>query len=181
MPNRNPFTLFRAARPTFRSTFKQPLSRRRIETAAETNVEPPKNDSAFSKFLNSPVGPKTVHFWAPIMKWGVVLAGVADLARPAENLSLQQNAALVATGAIWTRWCFVIKPKNYFLATVNFFLFTVGATQCTRILLYRQSLKNTPLSEELAQVAQEQAEAAQRIVDDPQGAIEKGKKSVGLE
>lgn len=49
---------------------------------------------------------------APVMKWGVVLAGAADFLRPAEKLSLQQNLALMATGSIWTRWCFVIKPKN---------------------------------------------------------------------
>ena len=35
----------------------------------------------------------------------------------------------MATGLIWTRWCFVIKPRNLFLASVNFLLFCVGATQ----------------------------------------------------
>jgi len=45
-------------------------------------------------------------------QWGLVLAGAADFARPAESLSLSQNVALMATGSIWTRWCFVIKPKN---------------------------------------------------------------------
>lgn len=49
---------------------------------------------------------------APIMKWGVVLAGATDFLRPAEKLSLTQNLALVATGSIWTRWCFVIRPAN---------------------------------------------------------------------
>lgn len=46
------------------------------------------------------------------MKWSLVIAGISDLARPAEKLSLTQNLALVATGAIWTRWCFVISPRN---------------------------------------------------------------------
>ncbi len=46
------------------------------------------------------------------MKWGVVLAGASDFLRPAEKLSLTQNLALMATGSIWTRWCFVIRPKN---------------------------------------------------------------------
>lgn len=75
------------------------------------------------------------------MKWGLVLAGASDLTRPASQLSLTQNLALMSTGAIWTRWCFVIKPKNLFLATVNFFLFIVGATQVTRILTWQQSMK----------------------------------------
>ena len=47
------------------------------------------------------------------MKWALVLAGISDFARPAEKLSLTQNAALTSTGLIWTRWCLIIKPKNY--------------------------------------------------------------------
>jgi Mitochondrial pyruvate carriers len=47
------------------------------------------------------------------MKWALVLTGVSDFFRPAEKLSLTQNLALTATGTIWTRWCFIIKPKNY--------------------------------------------------------------------
>ncbi|KAF2659383.1 UPF0041-domain-containing protein [Lophiostoma macrostomum CBS 122681] len=120
----------------FRQPFlRQPFLRRSTQTAAGTEQK------GFAKLWNSPVGPKTVHFWAPIMKWALVLAGAADLTRPASSLSLTQNAALTATGAIWTRWCFVIRPQNKFLATVNFFLFLVGSTQCARILLYQRSLK----------------------------------------
>ncbi|PSN69099.1 UPF0041-domain-containing protein [Corynespora cassiicola Philippines] len=105
---------------------------------------------------------------APILKWAVVLGGVSDLTRPAEQLSLNQNAALTATGAIWTRWCFVIKPRNVFLASVNFALFLVGSTQVTRIYLYNRSLKDTEgqakaegkeLKEDLKEVA-EKAEKA---------------------
>ncbi|KAH7116868.1 hypothetical protein B0J11DRAFT_404544, partial [Dendryphion nanum] len=122
----------------FRPVFRQPLLRRRVATEATAQAE----QSGFNKFLNSPVGPKTVHFWAPIMKWAIVLAGISDFARPVEQLSLTQNGALTTTGMIWTRWCFVIKPRNLFLAAVNFFLGVVGATQVTRILLYQRSLKN---------------------------------------
>ena len=77
------------------------------------------------------------------MKWGMVLAGASDFSRPAESLSLTQNAALMSTGAIWTRWCFVIRPKNIALAAVNFLVFLVGGTQVARIYMYNQSLKNT--------------------------------------
>jgi len=77
------------------------------------------------------------------MKWGVVLAGASDFLRPAEKLSLTQNAALMATGSIWTRWCFVIRPKNMLLAAVNFCLFIVGTVQCSRILMYQSSQKGS--------------------------------------
>ncbi len=77
------------------------------------------------------------------MKWAMVLAGASDFTRPAENLSLTQNLALMSTGAIWTRWCFVIRPRNVALAAVNGLVFAVGATQVGRIYLYNQSLKTT--------------------------------------
>ena len=77
------------------------------------------------------------------MKWGMVLAGASDFSRPAESLSFTQNFALMCTGAIWTRWCFVIRPKNVALAAVNALVFLVGATQVGRIYNYNQTLKST--------------------------------------
>jgi hypothetical protein len=74
------------------------------------------------------------------VQWGLVIAGAADFARPASQLSLSQNAALTATGFIWTRWCFIIKPRNVFLASVNFLLGCVGITQVVRVLLYQRSI-----------------------------------------
>ena len=65
--------------------------------------------SKFSAFMNHPAGmivqnllvkfmllstvegPKTVFFWAPLMKWGLVAAGLKDLGRPADKLSVSQN------------------------------------------------------------------------------------------
>lgn len=75
------------------------------------------------------------------MKWGMVLAGASDFSRPAESLSFTQNFALMCTGAIWTRWCFVIRPKNIALAGVNFLVFCVGATQVGRIYAYNKSIE----------------------------------------
>jgi mitochondrial pyruvate carrier 2 len=72
--------------------------------------------------------------------------------------------ALMATGAIWTRWCFIIKPRNLFLAAVNFFLFIVGTTQVTRILMYRQSQKGTTIAQEVKDQAKEQGKVLESEV-----------------
>jgi len=93
--------------------------------------------SRFTTFMNHPAGPKTVFFWAPLMKWCLVAAGVKDLARPAEKLSVSQNVALAATGFIWVRYSFVITPVNYSLAAVNFFVGLSGLSQLGRIAHYR--------------------------------------------
>ncbi|XP_037354432.1 mitochondrial pyruvate carrier 2-like [Talpa occidentalis] len=92
-------------------------------------------------FYNHPAGPRTVFFWAPVMKWGLVCAGLADLARPAEKLSTAQSAVLMATGFIWSRYSLVITPKNWNLFAVNFFVGSAGASQLFRIWRYKQELK----------------------------------------
>ncbi|CAM4458681.1 unnamed protein product [Lepidochelys kempii] len=90
---------------------------------------------------NHPAGPKTVFFWAPVMKWGLVCAGMADMTRPAEKLSTAQSAVLMATGLIWSRYSLVIIPKNWGLFTVNFFVGCAGGSQLFRIWKYNQELK----------------------------------------
>lgn len=47
----------------------------------------------------------------------------------------------MATGSIWTRWCFIIKPRNLFLASVNFCLFCVGTAQVYRATSYQREMK----------------------------------------
>ena len=101
------------------------------------------------------------------MQWGLVLAGASDFTRPASQLSITQNAALMCTGAIWTRWCFIIKPRNVFLASVNFLLFCVGATQVTRVLQYQSELKGQTLGEELQDKATEAKKKVEEVAKDP--------------
>lgn len=120
---------------------------------------------------NSPIGLKTVHFWAPVMKWGLVLAGIADFARPPQNLSLTQNAALTATGAIWTRWCLIIKPRNVLLATVNFFLGCVGVVQVGRILNYNYTHKGETAKEQLEEAKEGVVDVAKGLKGDVENAI----------
>ncbi|KAG0127418.1 mitochondrial pyruvate carrier [Tuber indicum] len=110
-----------------------------------------------AKVLNPAFNPRTVHFWAPILKWGLVIAGASDFYRPVESLSVTQNVALFCTGSIWTRWCLIIHPKNIPLAAVNFFLAGVGSVQLGRIGLHYQSLKKqekeNPVMSEIAKKA----------------------------
>ncbi|KAL8773496.1 MAG: hypothetical protein Q9209_001600 [Squamulea sp. 1 TL-2023] len=147
--------------------FRRPIGRRYQTTEASPTAKP---QSTAQRLWNSPIGVKTVHFWAPVMKWALVLAGVSDFYRPAEKLSLTQNLALTATGAIWTRWCFIIKPRNILLAAVNFFLGCVGVVQVTRILRWQQSVKNGTISEVAQQHAEGEARTAKCIAQNPEAA-----------
>jgi len=120
---------------------------------------------------DSPIGLKTVHFWAPVMKWALVIAGIGDFYRPAEKLSLTQNVALTATGMIWTRWCLIIKPKNVLLATVNFFLGIVGVVQVSRIVAYNMAQKDKSAAEQLEAAKDSAVDAAKGLKKDAIDAV----------
>ncbi|XP_014234794.1 mitochondrial pyruvate carrier 4-like [Trichogramma pretiosum] len=89
-----------------------------------------------------PAGPQTIFFWAPAFKWGLVLAGLSDLQRPAEQLSISQSAALGLTGTIWTRYSLAITPKNWSLFSVNLFVAFTAIYQISRALRHQMAQKS---------------------------------------
>ncbi|EDW34592.1 GL21495 [Drosophila persimilis] len=84
-----------------------------------------------------PAGPKTIFFWAPLVKWGLVIAGLSDLTRPADTISPNGCLALGATNLIWTRYALVIIPKNYSLFAVNLFVSLTQLFQLGRAYNYK--------------------------------------------
>ncbi|XP_012054822.1 PREDICTED: mitochondrial pyruvate carrier 2-like [Atta cephalotes] len=88
-----------------------------------------------------PAGPTTIFFWAPTFKWGLVIAGIGDINRSVDTISLSQTASLAVTGAIWSRYSMVIIPKNYNLLSVNLFVCATGAYNFIRGLLYQMAQK----------------------------------------
>uniref|UniRef100_A0A671T2T8 Mitochondrial pyruvate carrier n=1 Tax=Sinocyclocheilus anshuiensis TaxID=1608454 RepID=A0A671T2T8_9TELE len=72
---------------------------------------------------------------------GLVIAGLADMTRPAEKLSTSQSAVLTATGLIWSRYSLVIIPKNWNLFAVNFFVGGAGGSQLYRKWKYNREQK----------------------------------------
>jgi len=102
-------------------------------TTAERFV-PPK----MMPLWNHPAGPKTVFFWSPLFKWGLVIAGIGDMSRPVEKVSIRQSGALAATGFIWARYSLVIIPKNWSLFSVNMFVGLTNIYQVIRVLLHEQ-------------------------------------------
>jgi len=93
---------------------------------------------------NHEAGPKTIFFWAPLFKWSLVVAGLKDMTRPAEKLSVSQSGALSVTGLIWSRYSMVIIPKNWSLFSVNMFVAFTGMFQLFRIFNYQRSLPAEP-------------------------------------
>ncbi|XP_073959116.1 mitochondrial pyruvate carrier 2-like isoform X1 [Choristoneura fumiferana] len=88
---------------------------------------------------NHDAGPKTIFFWAPAFKWGLVMTSIDEFRRPIEKVSPSQSASLAATGIIWTRYCLVIKPINYALSLCNFCLGLANGIQCLRAYSYHRN------------------------------------------
>ncbi|KAJ5542811.1 hypothetical protein N7535_005235 [Penicillium sp. DV-2018c] len=176
MSSRVGFRFFNNSRFAFRNAsapFRRPGAQGFRWQSTEAGAG--EQQSTFQRLWNSPVGVKTVHFWAPVMKWCLVIAGISDFARPAEKLSLTQNAALMGTGAIWTRWCMIIKPRNVLLAAVNFFLGCVGAVQVTRIFMWQRSQSNSTV-EAAKEIEHEAADSVKAVAHETEDIA---KKAVG--
>lgn len=95
----------------------------------------------FQPAWNHPAGPKTIFFWAPAVKWGLVIAGLGDLARPVDKVSISQSSALLATGVVWARYSLVVIPKNWSLCAVNVFVASSALYQVVRGARYQMALK----------------------------------------
>ena len=66
-------------------------------------------------FINSPVGPKTVHFWGPAANWGLVLAALMDANKPAERISERMQVVMTLYSCLFMRFAWRVQPRNYML------------------------------------------------------------------
>ncbi|KAL3524637.1 hypothetical protein ACH5RR_013009 [Cinchona calisaya] len=71
--------------------------------------------ASFQAFLNSPVAPKTTHFWGPIANWGFVVAGLVDTLKPLEMISHNMTVAMWVYSALFMRFEWLVQPRNYLL------------------------------------------------------------------
>ncbi|KAM7254225.1 hypothetical protein ACFE04_029041 [Oxalis oulophora] len=71
--------------------------------------------ATFRAFLNSPVGPKTTHFWGPVANWGFVIAGLMDIKKPPEMISGNMTSAMCVYSALFMRFAWMVQPRNYLL------------------------------------------------------------------
>ena len=84
-------------------------------------------------FVNSPVGPKTVHFWGPAANWGLVFAGILDANKPPEKISRNMTTVLFFYSCMFMRFAYRVTPRNYLLFACHF-----ANANCQAYLLYRK-------------------------------------------
>ncbi|KAF3786420.1 Mitochondrial pyruvate carrier 1 [Nymphaea thermarum] len=88
--------------------------------------------AALRTFWNSPVGPKTTHFWGPVANWGFVLAGLVDMQKPPEMISGNMTAAMCVYSGLFMRFAWMVQPRNYLLLACHASNETVQLYQLSR-------------------------------------------------
>ncbi|EAR89378.2 hypothetical protein TTHERM_00374950 (macronuclear) [Tetrahymena thermophila SB210] len=96
---------------------------------------------AISAFINSPVGPKTTHFWGPVTNCGFVAQGALDWERPPEKTSRDMQFVLTVYSMTFMRFAWRVQPRNYFLLAVHFSNVFVQGRLLMRRVNYERSLK----------------------------------------
>lgn len=76
---------------------------------------PPPPAGPVWRFLNSPTGPRTTHFWGPVTNWGLSLAALKDMSKPPELVSERMTAALMIYSLLFMRFALRVQPTNYLL------------------------------------------------------------------
>eukprot|EP01027_Heterolobosea_sp_BB2_P008420 GEZU01012490.1.p2 GENE.GEZU01012490.1~~GEZU01012490.1.p2 ORF type:complete len:134 (+),score=21.93 GEZU01012490.1:29-403(+) len=100
--------------------------------------------SKLREFWNSPVGPKTTHFWGPVANWGFTIAGLADLTKPPEKISGPMTTALCAYSLVFMRFAWMVQPRNYLLLACHAANETVQSYHLARKGLYEYNKKYHP-------------------------------------
>jgi len=88
--------------------------------------------AAFRTFWNSPVGPKTTHFWGPIANFSFVVAGLADTQKPPDMISGNMTGVMCIYSALFMRFAWVVQPRNYLLMACHVSNETVQLYQLSR-------------------------------------------------
>ncbi|KAK7338322.1 hypothetical protein VNO77_18928 [Canavalia gladiata] len=83
-------------------------------------------------FWNSPIGPKTTHFWGPTFNWSLPLAAALDTQKPPEMISGKMTAVMCVYSAMFMRFAWVVRPRNIHLLVCHVSNETVQLYQLSR-------------------------------------------------
>lgn len=97
-------------------------------------------------FVNSPVGPRTIHFWGPVANWGFVVAGIADMNKPMESVSQTMTFTLCAYSCMFMRFAWRVTPRNYILFACHACNFTAQSVLLSKKILWQRQQNATEQS-----------------------------------
>ncbi|KAK4272169.1 hypothetical protein QN277_020758 [Acacia crassicarpa] len=93
------------------------------------------------KIWNSPVGPKTTHFWGPTFNWSLPIAAAVDTQKPPEMISPNMTAVMCGYSALFMRFAWVVQPRNIHLMICHISNETVQLYQLSRYFFAHRKLE----------------------------------------
>ncbi|KAG8634928.1 mitochondrial pyruvate carrier 1 [Manihot esculenta] len=94
----------------------------------------------FRTFWNSPIGPKTTHFWGPVFNWSLPIAAFVDTKKPPEMISGNMTAVMCVYSAMFMRFAWMVQPRNLHLLVCHVSNETVQLYQLSRWIKARRCL-----------------------------------------
>ncbi|KAG0912827.1 hypothetical protein G6F33_005727 [Rhizopus arrhizus] len=82
-----------------------------------------------------------VHFWGPVVNWGLPIAAILDTQKDASLISGNMTLALCTYSALFMRFALAVQPKNYLLFACHATNEVAQLTQGYRFLRHQSSLK----------------------------------------
>ncbi|KAJ4002327.1 hypothetical protein F5050DRAFT_1890434 [Lentinula boryana] len=95
--------------------------------------------STFMAWLRSPASREylmSTHFWGPLANWGLPLAALADLKKDEEVISGTMTTALTCYSLTFSRFAWVVQPRNYLLLACHMTNVTAQSIQLYRFNEY---------------------------------------------
>jgi len=89
----------------------------------------------------------STHFWGPLANWGFVIAGLADMQKSPEIISLPMTTALCCYSGLFMRFAYLVQPRNWLLLTCHISNECVQLTQLFRKIKYESEQKKEPKTE----------------------------------
>ncbi|KAK2360045.1 mitochondrial pyruvate carrier [Trifolium repens] len=111
-------------------SMSQNVTRNFSEFVSETAKTDKMN--ALRSFWNSPIGPKTTHFWGPTFNWSLPIAAAIDTQKPPEAISGNMTTVMCLYSGIFMRFAWVVKPRNIHLMVCHMTNETVQLYQLSR-------------------------------------------------
>ncbi|XP_030956116.1 mitochondrial pyruvate carrier 1-like isoform X3 [Quercus lobata] len=98
-------------------------------------------------FLNSPIGPKTTHFWGPVVGWGIPIAAMVDTNKPPELISGNMTTVMCVYSALFMRFAWMVQPRNLHLLALHAANESVQLYQLSRWLKFQGFLGDKSLQQ----------------------------------
>ncbi|PVU99620.1 hypothetical protein BB559_000537 [Furculomyces boomerangus] len=84
----------------------------------------------------------STHFWGPVVNWGLPVAAVADTFKSPEMISGKMTLALAMYSSVFTRYAWMVSPRNYLLFAMHTVNACAQGVQLYRFTNYYGGLSN---------------------------------------